>query len=67
MNKYTVILEKIQKEYNGKSTPLDSLYLMGMCHAVQSIAFNDYTISNDIFKEIMLITQTIINEIIRKI
>lgn len=64
MKKYLPIIETIQSEYKTRTNPIDDLYIMGMCHAVQSIIINDLTISRKEYTEIYDITQSIINSII---
>lgn len=67
MSKYAVILEEIQKDCKDHTAPLDGLYLMGKCHAIQSIAINDDDITPTDYDIICSITQSIINEIIGRI
>lgn len=63
MNKYNEILKRINEERKN-ATPLDNLYIMGMCHAIQSIIINDMTITRKEYTEIYDLTQSIINSIV---
>ena len=67
MSKYAVILEEIQKDYKDRSDSRDGLYLMGKCHALQTIVSNDDVISPTDYEIIYSITQSIIDGIIGRI
>lgn len=63
MDKYDEIFNRIYSEIKT-ATPLDEIYIVGMCHAVQSIALNDNTIDHRTANIIYGECQTIINKII---
>lgn len=63
MDKYDEIFNRIYSEIKT-ATHLDEIYIVGMCHAVQSIALNDNTIDQRTANIIYGECQTIINKII---
>ena len=52
MKKYENIIEQLEKSLEEERTPLNDLYMLGICHAVSSIALNDNTITREQFKQI---------------
>ena len=64
MEKYKEIIDTIKKDFEVRQTALDDLYIMGKCHAIQSIIINDMSITRKEYTEIYDLTQSIINSIV---
>ena len=67
MNKYSEIIKYITKEMNKRKEGADDIYIMGLCHAVQTIALNDLDISRLEYTQIYENMQGIIDFIIEHI
>lgn len=61
MEKYRELIETIKKDVQSKRTALDDLYILGKCHALQSIIINDTTIARKEYTELYDLTQSTIN------
>ena len=64
MNKYDVIFNRIYSEIKT-ATPFDEIYIMGMCHAVQSIVLNDNTIDHRTADILYGECQSILNKLLK--
>lgn len=65
MKKYEKIIEQLTTHFEKRTSPLDDLYIMGICHAIQSIALNDNTITREQYKQLDDLTDEIVKLIIK--
>ena len=65
MKKYENMLEQLTTHFEKKNSLLDDLYILGICHTIQTIALNDETITREQYKQINYFTQEIIDFIVK--
>lgn len=65
MKKYEKIIEQLTAHFEKRTSPLDDLYIMGVCHTIQNIALNDNTITREQYKQLNDFTQEMIDIIIK--